>query len=70
MGASEVHLIDHVGRYPGNHSTLIAQQYGVTKDAVLQMAQKLQKKGYISKKAGTGKPKTSIYSLQSREWLL
>ncbi|MDD1728555.1 MAG: MarR family transcriptional regulator [Methanospirillum sp.] len=49
ISASEIHLIDTAGRFPGENLSSLAIRLGVTKGAVSQMVQKLEKKGYVNR---------------------
>jgi DNA-binding MarR family transcriptional regulator len=58
LHASEVHLIDLVGRFPQENITEIASRLGITKSAVSQTAKKLEEKGYLQRVAEEGNKKT------------
>jgi DNA-binding MarR family transcriptional regulator len=47
LSAAEIHLIDTIGRFPGNSITELAEHLGVTKGAVSQMVQRLEMKGCL-----------------------
>jgi DNA-binding MarR family transcriptional regulator len=47
LTATEIHLIDMTGRFPGETISDLAARMGVTKSAVSQMVQKLVVKGYL-----------------------
>ncbi|HWQ63014.1 MAG TPA: MarR family transcriptional regulator [Methanospirillum sp.] len=47
LTATEIHLIDMAGRYPGDTISDLSVRMGVTKSAVSQMVQKLVVKGYL-----------------------
>ncbi|WP_440945794.1 MarR family winged helix-turn-helix transcriptional regulator [Methanosarcina sp. T3] len=56
---SEFHIIEVVGKYPEKNLTSIASHLGVTRGAISQMAQKLEKKGLV-KRARTPDNKKNI----------
>jgi len=47
LHASEVHLIDMAGRFPGDSISRLASRLGITKGAVSQTVKKLEEKGYL-----------------------
>lgn len=49
LHVSEIHMIKAVRENPGMHVTGLAEMLGVTKGAVSQILQKLEKKGMIEK---------------------
>lgn len=49
LSAAEIHLIDMAGIFPSAHISELAVRLGVTKGAVSQMVQKLEKKGYLTR---------------------
>ncbi len=66
LHASEVHLIDMAGRYPGENVTRIAARLGVTKGAVSQLARRLEEKGYLQRLNREGDQKTVLLCLTER----
>ncbi|WP_147822530.1 MarR family winged helix-turn-helix transcriptional regulator [Salidesulfovibrio onnuriiensis] len=48
---AEIHLIVAIKENPGFHVAALAQKFGVTKGAVSQLVQKLQKKGMVTKQS-------------------
>ena len=46
---SEVHLIDLVGRFPGETMTSYASRLGVTRGAISQTVKKLEEKGFLQR---------------------
>lgn len=63
---SEVHLIDQIGRFPGENLTGLAARLGVTKGAVSQTAKKLEAKGYLERENPAGDRKTVHLRLTDR----
>jgi DNA-binding MarR family transcriptional regulator len=63
LHASEVHLIDIVGRYPQEGISQIASRLGITKGAVSQTAKRLEGKGYLVKGRREGDQKTVLLAL-------
>lgn len=63
LSAAEIHLIDIVGRFPGDTLSEIAIRLGVTKGAVSQMVQKLEMKGCIRRARQEGNRKNISLNL-------
>lgn len=66
ISASEIHLIDTAGRFPGENLSSIASRLGVTKGAVSQMVQKLEKKGYMNRIQEEGNRKNICLELTEK----
>jgi len=64
--ASEVHLIDMIGRYPDEGVSRIAFRLGITKGAVSQTAKRLEEKGYLERTMREENRKTVILKLTER----
>lgn len=63
LSASEIHLIDIAGRFPEEKLSEIATRLGITKGAVTQMVQKLEKKGYVCRVRSKENKKTVFLEL-------
>lgn len=63
ISASEIHLIQAIGMNPGEKVTCLADQMGVTKGAVSQMANKLVQKKLVIKYSGMGNDKDVLLKL-------
>jgi len=63
LSAAEIHLIDMAGRFPADNISELAIRLGVTKGAVSQMVQKLEGKGFLTRKKDAGNRKNICLNL-------
>lgn len=66
LHASEIHLIDAIGRHPDESLSSTASRLGVTKGAVSQTAKRLEAKGYLDRANREGDKKTVVLRLTER----
>lgn len=64
--ASEIHMIDVIGRYPGIYVTEIANKLGITKGAVPKMIRKLLQKEMIYRYQATDNKKMVLFELTEK----
>ncbi len=63
---AEIHLIVAIQENPGFHVAALAQKFGVTKGAVSQLVQKLEKKGMVTKQNDPDNQSKVLLSLTSK----
>jgi DNA-binding MarR family transcriptional regulator len=66
--ASELHVIEAVGKKQTNTVTALCSQFGVTKGAVSQIISKLEKKGCVLKERNREDGKEIDISLTEKGW--
>jgi DNA-binding MarR family transcriptional regulator len=66
ISASELHFLSIVSRFSRENLSQLATRLGVTKGAVSQMSQKLEKKGYVKRYQDEGNKKNIC--LRLTEW--
>jgi DNA-binding MarR family transcriptional regulator len=66
LSTSELHFLSIVSRFSRENQTQLATRLGVTKGAVSQMSQKLEKKGYVKRYQDEGNKKNIC--LRLTEW--
>jgi len=64
--ASEIHMIDVIGRYPGIYVTEIANKLGITKGAVPKMIRKLLQKEMIYRYQAMDNKKMVLFELTEK----
>ncbi len=67
---SEIHNIEIIGRNPGINVTNLAKKLGVTKGAVSQIVNKLERKKLVAKFRDSNNEKEVMLKLQKRGKLL
>jgi len=63
LHTSEIHLLDMAGRFPEESLSALASRLGITKGAVSQTVNKLEKKGYVERVNRDGNKKTVFIRL-------